>query len=849
MFEQEIDRQLLPNIKLNRSNKYFRYEGKATPLEQAFNFIGKDKSLYLCASGGIGKTTSLRTLWLDFLAGKHDIPCLYVDLKLLGADKGNRAIWDYINDKNKYNLNLDNIDNDSIKPVLLLDAANEAPYLLLETENNKDCFLLQECKTLINDGFRLLISSRAPFIVKEGEFGGDMECCELCGLTDDQIKIAVKDESIYNTPLWDLLQNNIMLSMYLHSESWDIETDKDITAYGLLNHYFEKCFKAQYVQATLKLDEDKKKLYATIKDIEEPVKPKVRLKWTETQIKEKLDEYKEAKNYLSAHGDKNIFYESEMPLDVKFLAALTHLGILQKITNDNNSTGSGRYVWGHEIYQEYFESIYLANQIREILKKHYSFNEASKIFYRLGSYGFEEHDYKTIQYAAEQSKFEKEDIDYLYDLVETNESGVVKSNILRGVILLSCFSGLDFPDKQTSVESSIFFNCKTLKSIKIPSNITKVEAYAFRGCAALESVELPDTIECIEEKAFSGCRALKNINFPDKIVFIGAYAFEDCVKLSNIVLPQLLEHLDCDAFSGCSSLSEIYIPKSMKYLGIGVFRKCSSLKKVTLANNLQIKHMSTDLFKECEKLEEIKLPENIKYIGDFAFYGCKALRQIDMPESLETIGRAAFAGCPIKEVVLPKSVRSIGSGAFDFFYLCERNSEWVDTFVYAEADYTVKEEMPKPKGVCEKKFKKYNFLKKVVFSDLNGWVIVFGNTNRGYYFDWYQDEKKYGLFLLFNKYKRRSKNKYRQKDLRLCPHNDSVSVNRIYYDEDDYARCQISHRIPHTPTGPSFCGNFVFEPKGPVELFKISSNILADPQTAAKFLAYQYCNYQWIKID
>ena len=184
----------MPDIKLHKSEKAFHYEGKATPLEQVFNFIGKDKSLYLYASGGIGKTVSLRTFWLDFLSGKHDIPCIYVELKLLEASHKDTAIKQYISIQ--YKLDLGVLNDGSTKPVLLLDAANEAHFNLLEKGTDKDSYLLKECKRLISDGFRLIISSRSSFIDRDGEFGASMEYCKLCGLTDDQRKIVISDEAL-----------------------------------------------------------------------------------------------------------------------------------------------------------------------------------------------------------------------------------------------------------------------------------------------------------------------------------------------------------------------------------------------------------------------------------------------------------------------------------------------------------------------------------------------------------------------------------------------------------------------------------------------------------------------------
>ena len=71
---------------------------------------------------------------------------------------------------------------------------------------------------------------------------------------------------------------------------------------------------------------------------------------------------------------------------------------------------------------------------------------------------------------------------------------------------------------------------------------------------------------------------------------------------------------------------------------------------------------------------EIVIPSHIdrvpvRYIGNSAFSNCSYLKSVTIPPSIIKIGRSAFAGCPIKELVIPDSVTEIsgenGFGAFE----------------------------------------------------------------------------------------------------------------------------------------------------------------------------------------
>ena len=63
-------------------------------------------------------------------------------------------------------------------------------------------------------------------------------------------------------------------------------------------------------------------------------------------------------------------------------------------------------------------------------------------------------------------------------------------------------------------------------------------------------------------------------------------------------------------------------------------------------------------------IKEIVIPKSVKTIGDGAFYNCNNLASIILQEGLESIGDDCFRHTAIREIVIPKTVKSIGYNAF-----------------------------------------------------------------------------------------------------------------------------------------------------------------------------------------
>ncbi len=93
-----------------------------------------------------------------------------------------------------------------------------------------------------------------------------------------------------------------------------------------------------------------------------------------------------------------------------------------------------------------------------------------------------------------------------------------------------------------------------------------------------------------------------------------------------------------------------------------LFPNCKSLEKAVIADSVE---SISSAFESCPSLKEVVLPKELKNIGTFAFSSCKSLEKITLPDTLTSIGMSAFSGCSsLKSIVIPGGVKTVSSDAF-----------------------------------------------------------------------------------------------------------------------------------------------------------------------------------------
>ena len=78
------------------------------------------------------------------------------------------------------------------------------------------------------------------------------------------------------------------------------------------------------------------------------------------------------------------------------------------------------------------------------------------------------------------------------------------------------------------------------------------------------------------------------------------------------------------------------------------------------------------------------IPKSVKIIEGSAFFGCKNLISVTLSEGLESIGEHCFRRTAIKEITIPKSVKSIGRSAFSGYIDDEKYHRVLEKIVLHE---------------------------------------------------------------------------------------------------------------------------------------------------------------------
>lgn len=155
------------------------------------------------------------------------------------------------------------------------------------------------------------------------------------------------------------------------------------------------------------------------------------------------------------------------------------------------------------------------------------------------------------------------------------------------------------------------------------------------------SLEIPEIIDgCrvteIDSNAFYECITLKSIKIPDTVEKIGHHAFYSCSSLENINIPDSVKEMGMDCFSGDLSLVYASIPESISALPESCFRNCKSLESIVLPDSVTI--INDFCFSGCTSLSTVSLGGNTQKLGDCAFYMCDSLAGLYIPPSVTEIG-------------------------------------------------------------------------------------------------------------------------------------------------------------------------------------------------------------------
>ncbi len=219
----------------------------------------------------------------------------------------------------------------------------------------------------------------------------------------------------------------------------------------------------------------------------------------------------------------------------------------------------------------------------------------------------------------------------------------------------------------STLGTSSFNACASLKNLTISENVTNIGASAFQNCTILPSVTIPASVTTIGNSAFSGCTLLATVTFASGISLatIPASCFYECRALGSISIPASVTKIDNEAFRRCSAMTEVNFPANtaLTTIGDGAFRGCSLLPAITVPESVtSIGQMG---FQACTVLEHVTLPSTLQVISTNLFSECKLSDDFIIPSSVTTINNNAFQyTTALGTITIPASVTTMGTGVF-----------------------------------------------------------------------------------------------------------------------------------------------------------------------------------------
>lgn len=240
-----------------------------------------------------------------------------------------------------------------------------------------------------------------------------------------------------------------------------------------------------------------------------------------------------------------------------------------------------------------------------------------------------------------------------------------------------------------------------IKKVTLPKTIKSIGKYAFYECNQLQELIIPDNVETLGKEVFSHCflnifvvgKGLKSVEYlasgasliAEKVIVKDFNAFlnihydgknffyegriskshsllysDENTMITNLVLPQGITKIG-ESLQCCQSLISVTIPESVKEIDKLAFWGCHKLKSVHMSNNVTVIRKAA--FAECP-LNDIIWSEKLDSIDNRAFEECH-LKDVVLPNRVKFIGTDAFKKCKMHSIIIPPNTKDIRSGAFD----------------------------------------------------------------------------------------------------------------------------------------------------------------------------------------
>lgn len=334
------------------------------------------------------------------------------------------------------------------------------------------------------------------------------------------------------------------------------------------------------------------------------------------------------------------------------------------------------------------------------------------------------------------------------------------------------------PKSVTCIGKYAFHNCEGITSIEIPENVSYIGDNAFAECSALTSVAissidswcniffrsarsnplcyaghlykngeevkklvLPKSVNAIQDYAFYGAKELMEIRLSDEVTYVGKYAFGECRRLTEIIIPDKVTIIGGNSFDNCQALTSVTIGKSVKVIEYEAFHNCSNLH---ILNYNAVNCITPDglrspvnVYYDRPSIFHLKIGEGVEHIpADLASIKMES-KDLVLPNSVKTIQSGAFNG-EAKSVVIGDSIESIEKESFPMYintaYVTSKTPRPCSPGAFAQAktlyvptgtkmNYFVAEGWCEFASIIEKDFKDIYVLADTIILNYNSFTL------------------------------------------------------------------------------------------------------------------------------
>ena len=261
----------------------------------------------------------------------------------------------------------------------------------------------------------------------------------------------------------------------------------------------------------------------------------------------------------------------------------------------------------------------------------------------------------------------------------------------EGAFADSGITRLSLPDSLTSIPARLVKNSSLLTEAVVGNAVTEIGEAAFSAAYSLKGLSVrqadgstapgfPSSLVTIGQEAFNAT-GLGSVDLPASVRTIGDAAFNAIERLSHVGLNEGLVSIGSSAFR-TTGITEIVIPDSVTTVGSSAFSECSALTSAHIGRGVEAGQLS-DAFTSSRQLSGFTVaPDNASYEAvDGVLYSKDHTSLVVYPagkgsgttytvlDETTRIESGAFNSAPLKGVVLPSSLRSIGDWAFSGSYL------------------------------------------------------------------------------------------------------------------------------------------------------------------------------------